>query len=62
MYDAGDRTYKTCASAVEGQCKQWGAACAPASRCMFSPADGLHPTCEAVTGGTCPRYGAAWPP
>jgi hypothetical protein len=62
MFDVADRTYKQCTSIVEGQCKQWGAACAPANGCMFSPADGLHHKCEAVSGGTCSRYGALCAP
>jgi hypothetical protein len=62
MYDPADRTYKSCSSIVEGNCKQWAAACAPASRCMFSPTDGLHHTCDEVAGGTCKRYGALCAP
>ena len=62
MYDAADRTYKQCAKPVEGTCPQFGAACAPSSKCMFDPADGLHHHCEAAAGGTCKSYGALCAP
>jgi hypothetical protein len=62
MYDAAARTYKQCASASEGTCSQWGAACAPASRCMFDPADGLHHHCEQPNAGGCAKYGALCSP
>ncbi len=58
MFDPGDRTYKQCSKAVEGTCQQWGAGCAPASKCMFSPQDGYHHHCDEISGGTCKRYGA----
>jgi hypothetical protein len=62
MYDAAARTYKQCARGVEGTCQQWGAACAPASACMFSPTDGLHHKCDEVAGGACKKYGALCAP
>ena len=62
MYDASDRTYKQCAKISEGACLQWGAACAPASACMFSVADGLHHKCDEVAGGGCKKYGALCAP
>jgi hypothetical protein len=62
MYDAGTRTYKQCTRVVEGACQQFGAACAPANKCMFSPADGLHHTCDELSGGTCTKYGALCAP
>ena len=62
MYDAADRTYKQCNTVSDGTCKQWGAACAPKSGCMFSAADGLYHTCDSVSGGTCSRYGALCAP
>jgi hypothetical protein len=62
MYDPGDRAYKQCGRAAEGTCQQWGAACAPATACMFNPSDGLHHRCDEIAGGGCKRYGALCAP
>jgi hypothetical protein len=62
MYDPADRTYKQCTRSSEGACLAWGAACAPASRCMFNPVDGLSHQCDEVAGGGCKRYGALCAP
>ena len=62
MYDAAARTYKQCAKPVEGTCQQWGAACAPASKCMFDARDGYHRQCEDLSGGACKRFGALCAP
>lgn len=62
MYDPRDRVYKQCGQASEGTCLQWGAACAPAKKCMFDPSDGLHHQCDEVAGGACKRYGALCAP
>lgn len=62
MYDPGDHQYKQCAQPSEGTCATWGAACAPATRCMVNPADGLSHQCDDVSGGGCKRYGALCAP
>lgn len=62
MYDPATRVYKTCTKPVEGACDAWGAACAPANKCMFDPKDGYHRLCEAPSNGSCARYGALCAP
>jgi hypothetical protein len=62
MYDAADRTYKQCTSAVEGTCHTWAAACEPRSKCMFDPVDGLHHHCDDAGGGACKHWGALCAP
>jgi len=62
MYDATDKTYKQCGRPSEGTCLAWGAACAPASTCMFDPKDGYHRQCDDASGGACKKFGALCAP
>lgn len=54
--------YFACLSGSDGQCFHYGAACQPASLCMFERSSGLHKICSQVREGRCEAYGSPCEP